>query len=263
MATPSAPRAAKRKTVPANTQAKTRARTGKAEAAPAEREPRGARRRRETRAKLLDAAFRLMAERGMEGVAINEITEVADVGFGSFYNHFESKEAIYDALMDLVFEDFAKALADLVSDVDDPAKAVAFSVRHTIMRARREPVWGQFLLREGYSARVLTRGLGQFLMRDLARGVAAGRFKAPDLFLSFVSVGGTVLAAISAEQQAGTEKSPQAALLKQMGLSVGDIPERTAAMVMGILGLPPKEAAIIARLPLPEVATKSGTSLAR
>ena len=60
---------------------------------PVEKEPRGARRKRETRARLLEAALRLSAERGMEGVAINEITEAADVGFGSFYNHFESKEA--------------------------------------------------------------------------------------------------------------------------------------------------------------------------
>lgn len=216
-----------------------------------EREPRGARRKRETRAKLLDAAFRLMAVRGLEGVAINEITEAADVGFGSFYNHFESKEAIYDALMNLVFEDFAKGLDELVKGVDDPAKAVAFSVRHTLLRARREPIWGQFLLREGYSARVLTRGLGQFLLRDLVKGAAAGRFKAPDLFLSFVAVGGTVLAAISAEQQAGTDKSPQSALLKQLGLRAGDIAERTTTMVMTILGLPPKEAEAIARLPLP------------
>src|SRR5690349_18112328 len=59
------------------------------------REPRGARRRRETRSRLLMAALKLMAEKGMEGVAINEITETGDVGFGSFYNHFESKEAIY------------------------------------------------------------------------------------------------------------------------------------------------------------------------
>jgi len=216
-----------------------------------EREPRGARRKRETRTKLLEAAFRLMAERGMESVAINEITEAADVGFGSFYNHFESKEAIYDALMDTFFEDFAKGLDELVKDVDDPAKAVAFSVRHTLLRARRDLIWGQFLLREGYSSRVLTRGLGQFLLRDLVKGAAAGRFKAPDLFLSFVAVGGTVLAAISAEHQAGTEKSPQSALLKQLGLRVGDIPERTTTMVMTILGVPPKEAEAIARLPLP------------
>ncbi len=49
---------------------------------------------------LLDAAVQLMAEKGMEGGTINEITEAADVGFGSFYNHFESKEAIYAALLE-------------------------------------------------------------------------------------------------------------------------------------------------------------------
>lgn len=213
-------------------------------------EPRGARRKRETRMKLLDAAFHLMAERGMEGVAINEITEAADVGFGSFYNHFESKEAIYDALMHMVFEEFAETLIEQVKHVDDPAQAVAFSVRHTLLRARREPTWGKFLLREGYSARALSRGLGQFLLRDIVKGVSAGRFKAPDLALSFVAVGGLVLAAISAEQQAGSEKSPQAAQFKQMGLRVGDIPERTATMAMTILGLPQKEAEAIANLPL-------------
>ena len=58
-----------------------------APAAPAaeEREPRGARRKRETRARLLDAALRLMAERGMEGVAINEITAVS-------YTHLRAHE---------------------------------------------------------------------------------------------------------------------------------------------------------------------------
>src|ERR1700741_5273233 len=79
-----------------------------------EREPRGARRKRETRVRLLEAALRLMARKGMEGVAINEITEAADVGFGSFYNHFESKDAIYRAVMDAVFEHFGDALDRLV-----------------------------------------------------------------------------------------------------------------------------------------------------
>ena len=61
---------------------------------PSAPESRQARRKRETRERLLDAAFRLMAERGVDAVAINEITEAADVGFGSFYNHFESRDGI-------------------------------------------------------------------------------------------------------------------------------------------------------------------------
>lgn len=130
-----------------------------------EREPRGARRKRETRGRLLEAALKLMAEKGMEGVAINEITEAADVGFGSFYNHFESKEAIYTTLVETVFEEFADSLDRLASGLSDPAEIIAVAVRHTLMRARREPVWGHFLIREGFSARVLTLGLGQRLLR--------------------------------------------------------------------------------------------------
>src|SRR6516225_5779711 len=104
-----------------------------APAAPdAQRESRGVRRKRETRSRLLEAALRLMAEKGMEGVAINEITEAADVGFGSFYNHFESKEAIYATLVDNVFEEFADMLDRLAGGIADPAEVVAVSVRHTV-----------------------------------------------------------------------------------------------------------------------------------
>src|SRR5205814_5066161 len=103
-------------------QGKQAARAGASRRAGTEREPRGARRRRETRSRLLMAALKLMAERGMEGVAINEITEAADVGFGSFYNHFDSKEAIYAALLDWVFEDFANAIEAVLGEISDPAE---------------------------------------------------------------------------------------------------------------------------------------------
>jgi AcrR family transcriptional regulator len=215
-------------------------------AAASEREPRGARRKRETRARLLEAALTLMAQRGMEGVAINEITEAADVGAGSFYNHFASKEAIYAELTDQVFEEFADALDRLVGDVADPAEVIAISVRHTLFRARREPVWGQFLIREGLSLRAMERGLGQRLWRDIQKGVAARRFAIGDPLVSFVAVGGTVLAAIATELQFG------AAAVEALGLSNEDFPERVAAMVLTTLGLAPQEADQIARRPLPE-----------
>src|SRR5208282_925660 len=147
----------------------------------AERVPRGQRRRRETRSRLLEAALRLMAEKGVEGVAINEITEAADVGFGSFYNHFESKEAIFAALVDLLFEQFGDALDRLVRGVADPAEVISVCVRHTLIRARSEPGWGQFLLRAGFSGRAFEPGLGQRLLRDIENGVKAKRFPADDV----------------------------------------------------------------------------------
>ena len=220
-------------------------------AEPEEREPRGARRKRETRARLLEAALRLMAERGMEGVAINEITEAADVGFGSFYNHFESKEAIYATLVDSVFEDFADMLDRVVGGLSDPAEVIAVSVRHTVTRARRDPVWGRFLIREGFSSRMTSRGLGQCLLRDIGNGIAAKRFVVADPFMGFLAVGGTILSAIAAELNFVAPDAPAAGVLQELGFSGEYFPERTAAALLQILGLKRVEAEKVAARPLP------------
>jgi AcrR family transcriptional regulator len=217
----------------------------------AEREPRGARRRRETRSRLLVAALKLMAEKGMEGVAINEITEAADVGFGSFYNHFESKEAIYAALMDWVFEDFADEMERVLGEISDPAEVIAVSVRYTTMRALRAPVWGQFLVREGFSARSVDHGLGRRLLRDIRKGIAAKRLNVADPLMSFVSVGGTTLGAISIGLQLGSPQGQQSAILKELGSDLEHLPERVAKMALEALGLGRAEAEKIAYRPLP------------
>jgi AcrR family transcriptional regulator len=49
------------------------------------------RRKAHTRAALINAAQTFIAA-GRTNVAIVEITHAADVGIGSFYNHFHSKE---------------------------------------------------------------------------------------------------------------------------------------------------------------------------
>ncbi|RKU01136.1 TetR family transcriptional regulator [Burkholderia sp. Nafp2/4-1b] len=217
------------------------------------REPRGARRKRETRARLLEAALKLMAVKGMEGVAINEITEAADVGFGSFYNHFESKEAIYATLVESVFDEFADWLDRLTTGLSDPAEVIAVSVRYTLLRAHREPLWGQFLVREGFSPRMLTRGLGQRLLRDVQRGVDAKRFAVADPFVAFLSVGGTVLAAVTAELGVAAPEAPNADALNAFNLTSEHLAERVAAVLLQSLGLKRAEAEKVATRPLPIV----------
>jgi AcrR family transcriptional regulator len=225
-----------------------------AAAEPAEaREPRGARRKRETRARLLGAALKLMARKGMDGVAINEITEAADVGFGSFYNHFESKEAIYAALVESVFDEFTDWLDRLTTGLTDPAEVIAVSVRYTLMRAHREPLWGQFLVREGFSSRMLDRGLGKRLLRDLQRGMVAKRFPVADPFVAFLSVGGTMLTAVTAVLGFVAPEAPNAAILEELGFSGEHLPERTAATLLQTLGLKRAEAEKVAMRELPIV----------
>lgn len=214
-------------------------------------EPRGARRRRKTRQQLMDAALKLMAERGVEGVAINEITEEADVGFGSFYNHFPSKEAIYETLCDEVFERFGDAIDTQLSKLSDPAEMVSVALRHTLERARRHPDWGKFLIREGFSERAVSRGLGLRLLRDLDNGMSSGRFVARDLLMQFLSSAGTVLSAMAAQQELAKPDSPQSLLVRARQLSSDNLGERLAETVLIGLGIDPQEAAEIAYRALP------------
>ena len=216
------------------------------------REPRGSRRKRETRGRLLDAALELMAKKGMEGVAINEITEAADVGFGSFYNHFKSKEEIHAELIKHAFESFADELDVLARGIDDPAELVSVAVRHTLLRAHREPTWGQFLIREGLSARLF--GRVERLMRDVQRGIASKRFTVSDPLMSTLAVGGMVLTATTTQSLAAVSATHSVTLGKGR-FNLDEWPERTAAVALEILGLSPKEAEKVARRPLPPTAS--------
>ncbi|RKU03534.1 TetR family transcriptional regulator [Burkholderia sp. Nafp2/4-1b] len=219
------------------------------------REPRGARRKRETRSRLIDAALVLMAEKGMEGVAINEITEAADVGLGSFYNHFESKEAIHAAVLESVFEEFADTLDRMAADLTDPAETIAVALRHTLLRARRDPVWGHFLIREGLSARALSGGLGPRLLRDIQKGIIAQRFVTDEPLMSAITVGGAVLAAIAIDLRFDAGEEPVTDMLKMVGYSQEGFAERTASSLLQTLGVPRAEATEIANRPLPVVVT--------
>jgi hypothetical protein len=105
------------------------------------------------------------------------------------------------------------------------------------------------LIRETCRGRFLTQGLGIRLIRDLQRGISAGRFKAPDPLMCFVMVGSAILGAVAAEVQLTSE---DVAAIEQLGVSTDGLPERTAVALLHTLGLSPSEARAIARRPLPD-----------
>jgi AcrR family transcriptional regulator len=58
---------------------------------------RRSRRQAEIRGRLIRSALRLFAERGFVATTIEDITNLADVGKGTFFNYFPSKEHIFAA----------------------------------------------------------------------------------------------------------------------------------------------------------------------
>src|SRR6202021_3019487 len=99
------------------------------------------RRKQRTRAALIKAAQRLIAEGGVNGPVL-EITQAADVGMGSFYNHFDSKEQLFEAAVADVLDAHGALLDRLTAAIDDPAEMFATSYRLTGRLFRRRPPAG-------------------------------------------------------------------------------------------------------------------------
>ena len=69
-----------------------------------------------TREVILDTAERLFAERGVDGVALRDLAREMGLTAPSLYNHFSSKQALYDAVLDQGL----RPIFDLVMDVWRP-----------------------------------------------------------------------------------------------------------------------------------------------
>ncbi|MXP32151.1 TetR/AcrR family transcriptional regulator [Parerythrobacter jejuensis] len=74
---------------------------------------------RRTRQKLLEAATSEFGERGFHETSISEITRRAGVALGSFYTYFESKEAIFKALVREFSDGVRQAAATGIEDSRD------------------------------------------------------------------------------------------------------------------------------------------------
>ncbi len=68
------------------------------------------------RDKILDAAVETVRSRGFNGCGVNDITAAAGVPKGSFYNHFESKEALGAAIAEEYWQRAAGESLRLLSD---------------------------------------------------------------------------------------------------------------------------------------------------
>lgn len=199
------------------------------------------RRKARTRRALVGAARRILAERGTTDVSIQEITDTADVGFGSFYNHFESKTELFEVAVREVLEEYGASLDRACADLTDSAEIYAVGVRMTARLALTRPAVAQVLLQVGLSYVSEEQGLAARALRDIRRGIADGRFAVEDARLGLISTAGCVLAFL------------QTALDHPDELNESDA-DTLAEMLLRMLGMTARSARAVARRPLPAVA---------
>lgn len=200
------------------------------------------RRKARTRAALIDAAQTFLAD-GRADAPIHDITRAADVGLGSFYNHFADRDQLFETAVLAALDRLGGTFDALSENLDDPAEVFARSFRLLGRVHRREPTLSKVLLNNWTSTTVGTKqGLAPRARRDIAAATAAGRFAVRDLDLMMTIVTGAAIC---------------------LGRLLHEEPERDEAAavdqvtedILRTLGLPDAEAHDISHRPLPPFET--------
>ena len=140
--------------------------------------PRDAKRAR-TRARLTEAALRLMAERGIAGTSVSEIAAEAELANGTFYLYFRDKTEIVTAVCQAVTLAMHNEMSSVRLSLDDGAARVAFGTQQFIEIAAAEPNWGRLLMWAFSEFETIKADISRYMRLDVALGIEQGRFSEP------------------------------------------------------------------------------------
>ena len=190
---------------------------------------RRARKRSENREKLMSAARTLFADQGVEATTIQEITDEADLGFGTFYNHFDDKDDLIDEVLTHTVATQGALINSITEKVEDPAEVISVSHRYFIRLATHDPGWAWLLVRLELSRDIALRSLAPFAQSNLKRGTDSGRLKVVNEEIALVSNGGALLAVMRTVLDGTGPKDADVlhaeGILRMLGLTAEDAHE--------------------------------------
>ncbi len=140
----------------------------------------GRRQRRAARTRLLlfRCALQLFAERGFPNVTVEDITEAADVGKGTFFNYFDSKDHVLGVMAEIQLGKVREAVT-----LTESGKQTVSSVLHGLfLRLAEEPGRSPDLARALISSFLASTNVRSLIDRTMSEGrelvgqiVAAGQ----------------------------------------------------------------------------------------
>ncbi|MGO9401864.1 MAG: TetR/AcrR family transcriptional regulator [Terriglobales bacterium] len=136
------------------------------------------RRAAETRLRLFRCALQLFAERGFPNVTVEDITESADVGKGTFFNYFESKDHVLGVMAEIQLGKVREAMT-----LAESGKQTIYFVLHRLfLRVGEEPGRSPDLARTLISSFLASEKVRRLIEGNMSEGrkmlaqiVAAGQ----------------------------------------------------------------------------------------
>jgi len=133
---------------------------------------RGHKKKERTRKRLIDAGNILLTERG-EDFTASDVSKVADVSTGTFYNYFVDTAELIDAITETQILEMSEAVA--IEPSSDPALRIALTGSRVLRRAQEDKAWAFLILRLVGRPAVYNK-INGYLRADLKEGFSQGRF---------------------------------------------------------------------------------------
>jgi AcrR family transcriptional regulator len=159
---------------------------------------------------LLEASRSLFVQRGVEQVSIDAITRSAGVAKGSFYNHFESRDALYEELLESTLQALLEKYQTFNPSIDDPLELALARTWFGFYTLLSDPQACHLLLQAGPAAPggAVDRVLRMVVSDEVKEGVALGSLHHLDPELVYASYFGVVTEAIGHLLIRGSELDP-------------------------------------------------------
>jgi AcrR family transcriptional regulator len=97
---------------------------------------------------ILDAAARLFAQRGYAAANTQELADFLEVGKGTIYRYFPTKEELFLASVDRLVHRLIEAIDTAVAEVADPLDHIAAAITTYLRFAAEHPEFAELLVQE-------------------------------------------------------------------------------------------------------------------
>ncbi len=198
-----------------------------------------AERRERMRARLVESAFAVFAERGVGASVIQEVIAAAGVSQGTFYNYFRTNEELLQAVTEELHGELVTLIESAVTGYVDPALRIASGVRMYLHKARAFPLFARFVVHTGLHLLSPNNPIYEYLPPHIEAGFASGRFKTMPMEVALDLIAGVALLAIA--RIAAGKAAP-------------DYPELAVAALLRALGVTPAQAEKLVTRPLAALA---------
>lgn len=193
----------------------------------------GRHRRAKTETKIIHAAVRVFAERGVDAPVIDDFIKAAGIARGTFYNYFKSTDELLRATSNLMSEELVEMIDREIRHVKDPALRWGLGTRLWMRWAEGNPSWCLFIARVWDSVKY------DKPFQDIREGIRKKVFFAPDAYVAWDVLSGAIRQAMFkiGEGGAGRNYGDAVALMCLQALGV-DAAKRSEIMNFDLPDIP-------------------------